>query len=181
MIWPVVTTHPLRLVVAKAGSPGWENLTGGQRLRRFGAARSNGARKHVGVDLFAYAGDEIVAIADGVVIRNRGAYIRGVRPNGTRFVVRRVLVDHGPIGVVGYCEVAADDAPAEGTAVVAGQRVGVAGLMKRSAMLHFELQKPGAKVGCPPWRASGKRPPLLVDPSDLLVAIAAEERQRLTP
>jgi murein DD-endopeptidase MepM/ murein hydrolase activator NlpD len=97
------------------------------------ARRDNGVRQHAGCDLYATAGDEVLAVADGKVIRS-------LQPFDD--IICALNVEHPGIGIVRYGEVsrAAVDVVA-GADVVRGQVSAYIGRMQNiaQAMLHFEL------------------------------------------
>ena len=185
-LWPVLTTHPKRLEVNYTDTDGKHHGT--KWGRAFGAPRANG-RRHAGVDLFANDGDLVRAICDGIVLRNRGYFIRGTRPDGTTYAVRAILVDHGPIWVR-YCEVWPLDMPGarevraritgqkavqpdERLSVYADEAFARVTRMKSSQMVHLETWAAGSKPQ--PWR--GKDPPKgLLDPTAMLLALAEDAK-----
>jgi len=189
-VWPVITDHPHRLLVTYLDRAGTYHYAGNdprERARRFAAYRKgkNGPRYHCGIDLYGRDGDPVRAIADGVIVRNFGAFRRGVRPDGTPWLVRRILVDHGAI-VVGYGEVMPIDgvpdthtargrailAPEARTVVRAGEVFAAIRKQRVSSMLHLEVYRAGTTQGAQ-WLT--RRPPVqLLDPSLLLLELARD-------
>lgn len=157
--WPLRTAHPRDREVAREGD--------GNQSRRFGATRSGGGRRHAGIDLYAYAGDDVLAIADGVIVAVQSFHLGSWA----------VLVDHGPF-VALYGEVTKNswrDLGLEvGSTVTAGQTIARVACMRRdetgrcrSHMLHFELYKRGTARNAR-WYG-GAPPENLLNPTDLLV------------
>jgi hypothetical protein len=72
----------------------------GMPARSFLALRNNGARYHVGVDLFANEGDEVVACEDGQI----GAFYRFYQVQGTGQWSCALLIEHSRF-VINYGEV----------------------------------------------------------------------------
>lgn len=103
-------------------------------IRKFGANRDNGARKHAGSDLYSKVGRGVRAIADGVVTDyyyfysgTHAAVVTHTFPDGKKRVVR-----YGEIsGLAGGVKV--------GSRVKQGQQIAVIGKMNCCRpMLHFE-------------------------------------------
>lgn len=99
LCWPVITASPNALVVSQRTSGG--KLIG-REGRRFLADRSNKKRYHVGVDLFCFEGEEVVACGDGKV----AAFFKFYRTNSGEQSYA-LLVDHGGL-VINYGEVKAN-------------------------------------------------------------------------
>ena len=134
--------------------------TGG---RKFGADRTGG-RKHAGCDLIAPQGTEILAMANGEIIRGpyyfyEGTYALEIRHANGMIVRYGEISQKVPIGIK------------EGTRVSQGQVIARVGrLNSGSHMLHLEMYK-GAEQG--PLTQSGnsyKRRSDLVDPTSHLDA-----------
>lgn len=110
--------------------PEHDYRTGG---RRFGASRSSGSRLHAGCDLIAPQGTEILAMADGVVVRGPYDFYGGTSA---------LEVRHGDGKIARYGEISkivpAGIGPA--AAVTQGQVLAKVGLLDSgSSMLHLEL------------------------------------------
>lgn len=115
--------------------------TGG---RRFGASRSGGTRRHAGCDLIAPKGTEIMAMADGQVIKNPYHFYRGTDA---------LEIKHDNGMVVRYCEISKilPRGIVNGTRVSQGQVIAYVGEMTfssgaKSSMLHLEMYK-GTRSG----------------------------------
>jgi murein DD-endopeptidase MepM/ murein hydrolase activator NlpD len=136
--------------------------------RAFGSARELGARKHAGCDLYAPARTEVLAVADGRVIRGPYCFYAGVWA---------IDVEHPGIGVVRYGEISHTPNGVEfSVAVKAGQVIGYVGKMPGlPSMLHFELY---AGTGTGPLtdreRAPFMRRADLIDPTEFLDACELE-------
>ena len=161
--WPVVTADPQALVVSyltTAGKPV------GRDSRRFLADRSNGARHHVGIDLFCQEEDDVVACAAGTIV----SFLPFLNSGGEETF--QLIVEHDGV-VINYGEVA-ENSPSifgwkRGDKVKAGQRIGRIGATK---MLHFETYVLGTKVN-QRWMVGEQRPPALLNPTMLLLRLAA--------
>ena len=173
-VWPLQTRHPRRGVVSYRGVDG---KVRGNWARRFAAPRGgrNGkpGRNHAGVDLFAYAGDPVVAMADGVVTAVQSFHLGSWA----------VFVEHGDV-VVMYGEVEARSwrslGVSVGSTVRAGQPIAAVACMVRgeqgectSHMLHLETYAPGTTQN-QRWYAGEAAPPALRDPSRLLLRAAQQ-------
>lgn len=105
--------------------------------RFFGAGRANGGRIHAGCDLIAPAGTEVLAVADGKIVRFAPFYL------GTW----SLEVNHGNF-TVRYSEVAVQlpQGLNVGSRVKRGDVIAYVGLMtSNSQMLHLELYGNDAK------------------------------------
>lgn len=102
-------------------------------VRKFGAARSNGKRRHAGVDLYAPVGTSILAMADGTVIQTYAFY-------GGTYAIE---INHGSC-IARYGEVDADSIlVARGDKIKQGQKIAEVGklLGLKVSMLHLEMYK----------------------------------------
>lgn len=146
----------------------WDYRTG---MRRFGGNRSRG-RAHAGCDLYFPEGTDVLAVADGRVVRGPYYFY-----NGT-FALE---VDHGGF-LARYGEVNPDVFVEAGDRVRRGQVVGrvghLEGLRLPSDMLHFEMYDqtgsgPLTRTLPSAWHPGGrtfKRRPDLLDPTPFLAA-----------
>jgi murein DD-endopeptidase MepM/ murein hydrolase activator NlpD len=127
--------------------------------RFFGAPRDGGDRNHAGCDLIAPEGAEILAVADGEVIRGPYPFFNGTDA---------IEVNHGGF-VARYCEIKGIAAGvAVGEKVTAGQVIAYVGKMKVDSMLHFEMYS-GEKHGPLTQKHSPfKRRADLMDPTPYL-------------
>lgn len=163
-VWPVAATsrHARRLEVAYRDVHGKIH---GNMSRRFTASRDG--RFHVGIDLYANAGDPVLAPEDGKVVQIQSFL------NGTDMMM--VQGNHGITVLLG--EIAPGSwkefGVQEGSTVVRGQPVARVGLTdNESHMLHVETY-----ACCPddnePWYKSKARPELIRDPTDYLLRAMA--------
>jgi murein DD-endopeptidase MepM/ murein hydrolase activator NlpD len=168
MFWPVVTADPQALLVSYLTSDG---KTIGRDSRRFLANRNQGARHHVGIDLFCAEGDDVVASAAGKIV----GFAHFLNSGGEQTF--QLLVNHGSV-VINYGEVVDDSDQIfhwkRGDEVGAGQRIGRIGATK---MLHFETYVPGVTQN-QVWMVGGPRPPGLLNPTMLLLRIAAKGQRK---
>ncbi len=170
-LWPVRTQHPRRSVVSYRGVDG---KVRGNWGRRFAASRKGGRmRRHAGIDLFGFAGDAVLAMAEGTVTAVQSFSLGSWA----------VFVDHGAV-VVMYGEVDKGSwtrlGVKVGSRVSAGQPIAEVACMVRneegectSHMLHLETYVPGTTKN-QSWYAGDSPPPALLDPS-LLLLLAAQE------
>lgn len=160
LYWPVITDHPRWNVVS--AQPSCPNL------RCFSAPRpvsrlDDPARHHVGVDLFARAGDAVVAIEVGRVLE----FYPFLRAR-TGEMSYALLIAHAGY-VANYGEVRSPALVRVGDEVAAGQRI-VA--ISDTAQLHFETYAPGIARNRA-WRHGEPQPPGLIDPTGRLRDLAA--------
>jgi len=162
-VWPLQTSHPERGLVSYKDVHG---VVHGNGSRRFGAPRDG--RKHAGIDLYGYAGDPVLAIADGTVVNTQTFHL------GTD----AVLVEHdGLVALYGEVDRGSwnDFGVREGSRVRRGQPIARVGCMIGtinncdSHMLHFETYAPGTSNN-EQWY--GAPPPELRDPTVVLLAAA---------
>lgn len=174
--WPVATRNAeWRTVSMRRDDGGFD----GRELRRFNAPRpaaraDNPTRRHVGVDLFANAGDDVIAVEDGVII----AFYPFLRAR-TGEMSYALLVAHNGY-VANYGEVRGASLSALGLSigdnVRAGQRIGA---VSDTRQLHFETYLPGA-TRSQSWRHGAPRPSHVLNPTHLLLDLAQNGR-RLGP
>jgi hypothetical protein len=168
IFWPVVTADPQALLVSYLTTAAKDI---GNRSRRFLANRNQGARHHVGIDLFCEEGDDVVAIAAGKIV----GFAHFLNSGGEQTF--QLLVSHGSV-VVNYGEVVDNSNQLFhwriGDAVHAGQRIGRIGATK---MLHFETYKPGVTHN-QVWMVGGQRPSGLLNPTQLLLRIASKGQRK---
>ncbi len=148
--WPVRTEHSRGDEVAFEDGGLHGNMS-----RRFSACRDSCARHHAGVDLYARAGDVVVAMEPGRVVGNQ-SFAGGLRA---------VLVE-SQWGVVLYGEI--DRVEVEvGELIAKGQPIGRVGLWPSgSHMLHLEAYRKGTEQN---KRWHRKAPAELLDPTDFLL------------
>jgi murein DD-endopeptidase MepM/ murein hydrolase activator NlpD len=164
-VWPIATNHPQRGQVAYTDESGDVH---GNWARQFHVPRE-GDRWHVGIDLYSYAGDPVLAIADGTVVATQTFHL------GTD----AILVEHDGM-VALYGEVKPNSWKEFGVGVGSRVRRGdpiarigcMVGTMDHceSQMLHFESYVPGTRQNHQ-WH--GSTPPSeLRDPTVVLLAAA---------
>lgn len=160
-MWPLVTANPRGLEVPFTARSG-EVL--GKRSRSFGSARDGGARRHAGVDLFGNAGDTVVAMAPGRIVRAYPFF------HGSWALV--IQHDGGPAtlyGEVGRNTWRKFDLKV-GDRVIRGQPIAkLVRMSGGSTMLHLETYRPGTTTNSQ-WKK--EPPPSLMDPTKYLVAAA---------
>lgn len=159
LYWPVITNHPDWNVISAQPSC--------VRLRCFGASRpvsrlENPSRHHVGVDLFAHAGDAVIAIEDGVA----AGFYPFLRAR-TGEMSYALLIAHAGY-VANYGEVRAPARVSVGDAVTAGQRIAI---VSDAAQLHFETYAPGIMRNRS-WPHGAAQPAGVIDPTPRLRDLA---------
>ena len=164
---------PVRSKSSRVGEVGYVDVNGvthGNASRRFGAVRPDG-RQHAGVDLYGFAGDTVVAIADGVVVAIQGFNL------GTD----AMLVEHrGAVALYGEIDPHSwnEFGIGVGSRVKSGQPIARIGCMVGSMqncdseMLHFETYVPGTTENHS-WQTSP--PAALLDPTHLLLSASTLE------
>jgi murein DD-endopeptidase MepM/ murein hydrolase activator NlpD len=162
--WPIVTSHRRGREINYQAEDG--AFIGANRGRRFLASRSGGSRYHAGIDLFANAGDSVVAITDGRILAFYPFCC------GDTKTTNALIVDHGNV-VVNYGEVAPDSLTRNGlrvgSTVRAGDVIAHVGVNpKGSSMIHFETYAAGTRR-TQRWLLSGTRPPALLNPTPYLL------------
>jgi murein DD-endopeptidase MepM/ murein hydrolase activator NlpD len=160
--WPVRSTDPRARQISYVAQNG--RVGDGKADRAFGANRSGG-RRHAAIDLFANAGDPVVACQEGQIVDF-------YRFNGAN--AWAMIVAH-PGVVINYGEVASDSLARlnlrRGSQVTAGQQIATVGRNPRgSAMLHFETFVPGTQAN-QRWMTGRPPPTALRDPTRYLLAI----------
>ncbi len=169
---PPGARFPVRSTDPRASSISYTTSAGGivgNASRRFGALRSGGTRRHAGVDVYARAGDEVIASQDGVILAFYGFCC------GTRKTTWALVVDHGGVAI-NYGEVTPDSLHRlglkRGDRVSAGQVIGYIGRNPRgSSMLHLEMYASGTTRNHR-WHSTGQPPRELLDPTRYLLALA---------
>jgi murein DD-endopeptidase MepM/ murein hydrolase activator NlpD len=169
--WPIVTSHARSREVNYQAEDG--SFVGANRGRGFVASRTSGARYHVGVDLFANAGDPVVAISDGRIVAFYGFCC------GDNQTTNALIVDHGDV-VVNYGEVAPDSLSRNGlrvgSSVQAGNVIAYIGVNPGGdSMLHFETYTPGTRAN-QRWPRNGQRPAAVLNPTRYLIWLVENGR-----
>lgn len=167
LYWPVITNHPRWDVIS--AQPACPNL------RCFSAPRpvsalDNPRRHHAGVDLFANAGDAVVAIEAGRVLE----FYPFLRARAGEMSYALIIAHAGY--VANYGEVRDPALVRVGDEVAAGQRIA---RVSDTAQLHFETYAPGIARNRA-WAHGATRPPGLIDPTERLRDLA-QRGVRLLP
>lgn len=172
--WPLITSHSQKFEINYEDVNG--KLVGTRAGRRFLADRQDGKRWHVGIDLFCYEGDEVVAIGDGKIV----AFYRFYTRQSTKEETFAIFVEHEGV-VVNYGEVRADAQQKYqwmvGDRVTAGQKIGQ---VSGTNMIHFECYIPGTSSN-QSWPKSSPRPNRLLNPTLFLLDLAAAVDQSAQP
>jgi murein DD-endopeptidase MepM/ murein hydrolase activator NlpD len=163
--WPVRTTHSRGRQVAYMTSSG---AILGAKDRMFMAPRQNGARYHAGVDLWANAGDPIIACEGGKVVDyylfDDGTYALLVQCESG------LVINYGEVQFNSWNEFGA----VKGSRVRAGQAIARVGkhTSSGSAMCHFETYREGTSRN-QKWLTSAAGPPnALLNPTQYLLKVA---------
>jgi murein DD-endopeptidase MepM/ murein hydrolase activator NlpD len=168
-IWPVTAASTNR----RKWEVPYRDTTGkwhGNSSRAFKAVRSGGDRFHAGADLYANAGDYVLAPDDGVVV-GRQPFL-----NGTGAML--IELDSGVVVLLGETKMGGAEevarelgqpVAAEGVRVKRGQAVTKVGLTNNgSHMLHVETYRSGTTKNHP-WYQGRPAPPELYDPTEFLL------------
>jgi len=129
--------------------------------------------RHTGVDIYAPIGSQIIAIEGGLVVHV--SYFTGVPSSPQWRRTWYVMVEHADKKVAAYCELRKLRLK-KGQKIKAGQTVGyIAKVLfgktaKKSAMLHFELHRPGSRMAVD-W--IGKKPNRVLNPTKYLLSANA--------
>lgn len=161
--WPLVTDHPKRKEIAYRTAAG-EAV--GRASRAFGASRSEGARRHVGIDLFASHRDIVIACEPGKIVNHYHFY------SGTHALIQQT--DGGV--VINYGEVEKDSwnefGITIGSEVTAGQSIARVGKFSSGAsMLHFETYKNGTTAN-QSWPSNEAPPDGILNPTKYLLIVS---------
>lgn len=162
--WPIVTALANRKVVSRKLADG---SFAGRPGRAFLASRSGGARYHVGIDLFANEGDEVVALEDGRIVAYYPFY-----NSAAGEMTWALLVEHSQF-VANYGEVKAGAGGQYGWAI--GDQVAGGQTLARVSstnMIHFETYATGT-TRSHRWMVGTQPPAELRNPTALLVETAA--------
>jgi spore germination cell wall hydrolase CwlJ-like protein len=160
MFWPVVTDLRQAMVVSYKDSAG---KIVGSSGRCFFANRNGGSRHHVGMDIYCKESDAVVACADGTVV-NYYPFYRTKRGEQSF----ALFVAHAGV-VINYGEVKGGAPVQKGKSVKAGDKIGV---VSSTDMIHFETYVPGTTQNSR-WLRGGTRPASLLNPTKLLLDLAA--------
>jgi len=174
--WPTVTNDP-RWARVSYQTTGGDFV--GTELRRFNAPRpaaraDNPTRRHVGIDLFAAAGDRVVAVEDGRIV----AFYPFLRAATGEMSYALLVAHDGYVANYGEVREASlrDRALSLGDTVSSGQELAE---ISDTRQLHFETYLPGTRHG-QSWRHGAPRPDRVMNPTRLLLDLARNGR-RLRP
>lgn len=161
LCWPVQTRDRGGREVAFMGVSG---KVYGSNGRRFLAERPGG-RCHVGVDLWADAGDIVVACEDGKIVSHYHFY------DGVHALFEQcdsgVVINYGEVKSSSWQEFGVE----VGTLVKAGQPIARVGQMTNSSMCHFEMYIRGTTANKRHY--TGNAPPReLLNPTKYLLYLA---------
>lgn len=198
-LWPTITWHPSRLVVSYQAAEGWRGSSG----RAFGSDRETDdgeARKHVGVDLSAKAGDPVVAPIAAKVLWV-GPFYRGTSAVYLR--AGDLVINLGEVADLSWrdfrlpaaVQLPGEKAPSNrirpGVHVLAGQKLARVGAQEQggATMLHLELYDARGRTdaqmielirkGKLRWLGASSLPPAEVyDPSWWLLSAALADWRR---
>lgn len=168
--WPVVTDHPQALEISTE--------TTSRPLRRFNAPRpaahaDNPTRRHVGLDLFAYAGDQVIAVENGRVIANYPF----LQAHTGQMSWALMIAHPGYVATYGEIQPGAFDIfdLAIGSNVAGGQFIAS---ISDTAQLHFETYDPGIRRNIS-WHNGDPQPDGIRDPTPFLRDLAQHGRRML--
>jgi spore germination cell wall hydrolase CwlJ-like protein len=161
--WPVITDDPQAMVVSYKTTA---DAIVGKAGRFFFADRNNGARHHVGMDVFCREGDVVVACGPGKIVNFFSFYTTASGEDSFA-----LFVEHDGV-VINYGEVKKNAREefgwSVGDTVVAGQKIAK---VSGTNMIHFETYVPGTKQNSR-WLRGEARPPTLQNPTMLLLRLA---------
>ena len=162
--WPVITNHPKAMEISYLDA---DQKNVGTAGRRFFADRNDGRRHHVGMDVWCHDGDVVIACAAGRIINYYPFY-----KTSTGEESYALFLEHNG-AVINYGEVkkGADREFrwATGDQVAAGQKIA---RVSSTNMIHLEAYQPGT-VQNQRWMRGEARPPHLLNPTALLLTLAA--------
>lgn len=170
-IWPVLSKGPDRFSIGYVTEQGEKH---GNQSRRFGATRDNGSRRHAGIDLYAKAGDIVVAAESGVVTMVRDTFAFGT---GILFLRTDsgITLAYGEVDPKSWNQFNVKT----GTRVTRGQKLARVGCMSKDAqgdcdsqMLHFETYR-GTQTKNQSWYTSKGPPADLLNPTAYLLRARA--------
>lgn len=160
MKWPLVDCYP--------------DIPMGQHAGAFGAKRKHDI--HTGVDLYCDENKCVVSIEDGVVMAIEP--FTGELAGSPWWNDTSCVVIAGASGICLYGEIRLHASLTVGDRVECGQTLGhVLRVLKVDkglpmTMLHFELYE--SWHGAVSWELNDEKPPLLKDPTELLLKLRAE-------
>jgi len=159
--FPIITKHSRGKEIPFLGTDGKYI---GNAARSFGVNRDSGKRKHVGIDLYCYANDIVVATESGKVIGIQGF----LGPT-------KAILIQGKSGVVTLYGEVKNGSWEEfnvklGSSVKAGQPIARIGVNNAGTyMLHFETYSKGTTKNYPWYTKDGPNPSVL-NPTKYLLA-----------
>lgn len=156
--WPVITKH------TRGSEVPYKKLDGkyiGNSSRSFGVPRQDGIRKHVGIDLYCYGDDLVIATESGTVVGIQGF----LGPT-------KAILIQGDSGIVSLYGEVKNNSWSEfdikkGTKVKAGQPIARIGINNAgTSMLHFETYTKGTTQNAQ-WK--GSPPSNILNPTKYLL------------
>lgn len=156
--WPVITKH------TRGNEVPYKKLDGkyiGNSSRSFGVPRQDGIRKHVGIDLYCYGDDLVIATESGTVVGIQGF----LGPT-------KAILIQGDSGIVSLYGEVKNNSWSEfdikkGTKVKAGQPIARIGINNAgTSMLHFETYTKGTTQNAQ-WK--GSPPSNILNPTKYLL------------
>lgn len=155
--WPINNANPDRTVSYIASNGAIIGRSG----RVFGAARQG--RRHVGIDLFAAEGDEIVACESGVIVGLQ--HFLGSTQAMFIQCDSGIVINYGELRDLSWLNFNVRI----GSRVSAGQPVGIVG---STGMLHLEIYRSGT-VSNQRWPEDDPPPPDIFNPTLYLIELSA--------
>jgi len=133
-VWPTISNHKKKFVIS------YRTVSGpviGNGARRFMCDRSGDGRYHVGIDLYGYPDDPILAMENGTIVNHYHFY------HGTHALFLQcdsgLVINYGEVKKNSWSEFGLS----KGSKVKKGQPIARVGLMSGgSHMLHFETYMP---------------------------------------
>lgn len=165
-VWPVNTGNSRRWEVPYLDGGG--NYVNGNPARAFGAIRGNGARYHVGIDLYCNDQDTCVACEDGTIVGIQGFL------NITKAIL--LQTNSGIVCLYGEVEDGSwnEFGIKKGSVVKKGQAICRIGKNNAGTqMLHFETYAKGTTKNST-WDTGENPPPQILNPTKYLLNIATK-------
>lgn len=168
--WPVQTTDGMGRTVSFRDGEGKHY---GEASRAFLAARQGGNRFHLGVDLWARAGDVVLAPEDGIFVNTyhfyggSNAFIFQTKSGIVLNLAEIRPASWEEFGVKLYDELKAGHPLAR-----------VARLRSGASMVHFETYRRGTRQNLR-WRPGEQRPNALLNPTKYLIHLAQADTSPL--
>lgn len=131
---------------------------------------------HPGIDIYCQAGQEVVAIEDGIVVHIENFTGPDAEPPSPWWLETWSILIEGKSGVLGYCELKPQPGIQIGSVVKEGDVIAtIVPVLKRdkgngTTMLHFEHYEPGTRHHVT-WVLDTNKPAELKNPRSLLEEI----------